>query len=451
MEDSAEDAGPVLVHRRRHLRFPHKRVDQTEDSKGLSQNDRSVLDHPWFRSFDHMCLQLRQFCLMFLTAVLPLSLSVISMIWYNGGGGGPAAGTAEYKLPEARVASKVEQLPEDELYATENYVSLHQDADVYSQENLESLLVVDRRHNLSYEEFIAVYDGKRPVILTDVVPDWAASRWSRDFFLENYANDSAVVKTVDGNGSSISSAATRLADFAAKSSQGEPGRWMYLEDELFIPTRPELRADLGEVEVLGEDFFQLFPKEVQPWDALLLWGSPCSRSPLHIDPYNWTGINAVITGRKKWKLFPPGQDQRFYITPDQRCGFPLDCIKYNSPVDAFSPNYTRYPEFQEAEFAEVDQVAGEVLVIPTGWFHQAYNMEETIAVSRQVMNTNSYREVTEEIIKAGNVQRAELPPNFNQLSPRLQVQTLVDMLPGEILEKGRLLTQAVLGQINGLL
>ncbi|KAI8501399.1 hypothetical protein Bbelb_206700 [Branchiostoma belcheri] len=320
------------------------------------------------------------------------------------------------------------------------------------------------------KDFIAEYDGKRPVILTDVVPDWAASTWSRDFFLENYANDSAVVKTVDvrplgfcyffgavpwygvhGNGS-ISSAATTLADFAAKSSRGEPGRWMYLEDELFIPTRPELRADLGEVEVLGEDFFQLFPKEVQPWDALLLWGSPSSRSPLHIDPYNWTGINAVISGRKKWKLFPPGQDQRLYITPDQRCGFPLDCIKYNSPVDTFSSNNTRqYPDFQEADFAEVVQVAGELLVIPTGWFHQAYNMEETIAVSRQVMNTNSYREVMEEIIKAGNIDRVSLPPNFPQLSPRLQVQTLVDLLPGEILKKGRLLTDAVLGQINGLL
>ncbi|XP_066274365.1 uncharacterized protein [Branchiostoma lanceolatum] len=449
MEDSAEDSSPVLVHRRRHLRFPHRRLDQPEDSKGSGQDDRSVLDHPWFRSFDHLCLQLRQVCLIFLTAVLPLSLSVISMIWYNGGGGGGAAGSDQYKLSKA-VAPDVDQV-EDELYATETYVALRQEAGVVSQQNLDFLLVVDRRHNLSYEEFIAVYDGKRPVILTDVVPDWAASRWSRDFFLENYANDSAVVKTVDGNGSSISSASTRLADFAAESSRGQPERWMYLEDELFIPTRPELRADLGEVEVLGEDFFQLFPKAVRPWDALLLWGSPSSRSPLHMDPYNWTGINAVISGRKKWKLFPPGQDHLFYITPGQRCGFPLDCIKYNSPVDTFSPNNTRYPDVQQAEFAEVDQVAGELLVIPTGWFHQAYNMEETIAVSRQVMNTNSYREVMEEIIKAGNVQRAELPPNFAQLSPRLQVQTLVDLLPGEILEKGRLLTEAVLGQINSLL
>lgn len=51
-----------------------------------------------------------------------------------------------------------------------------------------------------------------------------------------------------------------------------------------------------------DDFFQLFPEEVRPWDAMLLWGTEFSRSTLHIDPYNWTGTNAVIRGRKRWKV-----------------------------------------------------------------------------------------------------------------------------------------------------
>ncbi|KAI8501397.1 hypothetical protein Bbelb_206680 [Branchiostoma belcheri] len=161
MEDSAEDSSPVLVHRRRHLRFPNRRIDKTEDTKGPSHND----------SFDHLCLQLRQVCLIFLTAVLPLSLSVISMIWYNGGGGG-AAGTAEYKLPQA-VASEVDPV-EGELYATENYVALHQQADVVSRENLDSLLVVDRRHNLSYEE------GAAPAQLGSPLPYCKVGRYYRD-------------------------------------------------------------------------------------------------------------------------------------------------------------------------------------------------------------------------------------------------------------------------------
>ena len=33
---------------------------------------------------------------------------------------------------------------------------------------------------------------------------------------------------------------------------------------------------------LKEDFFQLFPREVRPWNAMLLWGTAHSRSSLHI-------------------------------------------------------------------------------------------------------------------------------------------------------------------------
>ena len=33
---------------------------------------------------------------------------------------------------------------------------------------------------------------------------------------------------------------------------------------------------------LEEDFFKLFPKEIQPWNAMFLWGTRYSRSSLHI-------------------------------------------------------------------------------------------------------------------------------------------------------------------------
>jgi len=35
---------------------------------------------------------------------------------------------------------------------------------------------------------------------------------------------------------------------------------------------------------------------------MLLWGTAHSRSSLHIDPYNWTGTNAVLSGKKMWKV-----------------------------------------------------------------------------------------------------------------------------------------------------
>merc|ERR1711934_160689 len=97
----------------------------------------------------------------------------------------------------------------------------------------------------------------------------------------------------------------------------------------------------------------------------------------------------VFTGRKKWKLFPPGQDHLLYVKKDVMSGFPLQCPKYNSPIDAFAPDLARYPAFKHAHALECTQRRGEIMIIPTGWFHQAYNDEETMAVSSQVIGERS--------------------------------------------------------------
>ncbi|KAK7469555.1 hypothetical protein BaRGS_00036403 [Batillaria attramentaria] len=193
-----------------------------------------------------------------------------------------------------------------------------------------------------------------------------------------------------------------------------------------------------------EDFFQQFPAEIRPWDCMLLWGTAHSRSDLHIDPYNWTGTNAVIYGRKKWK------DDLLYTIPDAKCGFPLDCHKYNSPVDAFAQEceLRQYPMFQSAKYIEVEQKAGELLIIPTGWYHQAYNTEETLAISGQVMNRNNYRFVLEEILKAGNLRRKQLPEGFHNLLPPDQVTIFMSLLPKKLLERGKKRTEDYLEQIR---
>lgn len=55
---------------------------------------------------------------------------------------------------------------------------------------------------------------------------------------------------------------------------------------------------------------------------------------------------------------------------------------------------------------------------------QAYNMEETMAVSSQVMNRNNYRIILEEILKFGNIKRSTMPKNIDDLPPAEQVSIL---------------------------
>ncbi|KAK7093432.1 uncharacterized protein [Littorina saxatilis] len=311
---------------------------------------------------------------------------------------------------------------------------------------------VERRSGLSLEEFWDLYDAKWPVIVTDVVPKWPAyEKWTREFLNSTYGKERVVMVATKGKLEDKEGMSLPMFGFVEHTSESSPDYWTYLTDEFFITTRPQLRKDVLTSIYTEEDFFQLFPREIRPWDCMLLWGTAHSRSALHIDPYNWTGTNAVLWGTKKWKLFPPGQDHLLYVFQNQKCGFPLDCFKYNSPIDSFASKpetHKKYPNFQSARWIEVEQKAGEILIIPTGWFHQAYNAEETLAVSGQMMNRNNYRYVLEEILKVGNLQRKQLPEGFHNLLPPDQVTILMSLLPRKILRKGKAVTDDYLKQVK---
>lgn len=305
---------------------------------------------------------------------------------------------------------------------------------------------IDRRSNLNLQEFYDVYDAKWPVIINDVVSTWPAFNWTRQFFHDKYGQERVAMKAVDSSLDNAVSLALPLHLFLKNIKKADFRTWTYVEDELFITMRPNLHKDIGSNKYLNEDWFQLFPEEIRPWNAMLLWGTKFSRSSLHIDPYNWTGTNAVLSGVKRWKLYPPGQDHLLYVQNDKLSGFPLQSYKYNSNLDAFDPDLKKYPLSTQARSIEFDQNPGEILFIPPGWFHQAFNKEETIAISSQVMNRNNYRIILEEILKVNNI-RKSLVSNFDQLSPFDQILNFMSKIPHRILSQGKAVTKDALNQM----
>lgn len=66
------------------------------------------------------------------------------------------------------------------------------------------------------------------------------------------------------------------------------------------------------------------------------------------------------------------------------------------------------------------------------FFFQAFNVEETIAMSSQVMNTNNVRIILEEILKVGNVQRSKLPRDIDDMSAADQVNYESELTEPEV-------------------
>lgn len=96
-------------------------------------------------------------------------------------------------------------------------------------------------------------------------------------------------------------------------------------------------------------------------------------TPLHCDVA--ASFLAQIHGRKKFWLFAPWQHELLY---------PIGGFNTYQPccVDAAQPDLDRFPRFAQARPIEVTIEPGDLLVIPTGWYHCVWALDDVISVSR---------------------------------------------------------------------
>ena len=127
----------------------------------------------------------------------------------------------------------------------------------------------------------------------------------------------------------------------------------------------------------------------QPPDAVNLWiGDKRAISSLHKDPYE--NIYCTINGQKKFTLLAPSDTPFLY-----KKAYPV--WKYNSklelemvepsmnipwiPVDPDDPDLAKYPLFCNATPYHVILDPGDVLYLPSLWYHKVQQSNDTIAVN----------------------------------------------------------------------
>ncbi|XP_072220713.1 2-oxoglutarate and iron-dependent oxygenase JMJD4 [Leuresthes tenuis] len=121
------------------------------------------------------------------------------------------------------------------------------------------------------------------------------------------------------------------------------------------------------------------------WDTLELddyrfvyMGPKGSWTPFHADVFRSYSWSANICGRKKWLLYPPGQED---FLRDTHGNLPYDV------TSAELQDGGLFPHFEEAcQPLEIIQEAGEIIFVPSGWHHQVYNLEDTISINHNWLN-----------------------------------------------------------------
>eukprot|EP01087_Luapelamoeba_hula_P020468 TRINITY_DN698_c0_g1_i3.p1 TRINITY_DN698_c0_g1~~TRINITY_DN698_c0_g1_i3.p1 ORF type:complete len:697 (-),score=118.00 TRINITY_DN698_c0_g1_i3:17-2107(-) len=258
-------------------------------------------------------------------------------------------------------------------------------------------LQVDRRSNLSVEEFVEEYAKKnRPVILTDVVtkwPAWINKSWTREALSKRFGNTLFRVDQTDDEGDKLHMKLKNYFEYAATNTDEDP---IYVFCPYYGDRAPALLSDYEIPPHFTEDFLPLLG-EKRPSYRWVVIGSQRSGSAFHLDPFKTSAWNALLSGRKRWALYPPGiyppgldWDQDDNGKWDYTGEDPVKWYLHHYPAASTNPNIYLRP-------IECIQEAGDLIYVPSNWWHAVFNIEEAIAVTQNFCDTHCFEAVYEDM------------------------------------------------------
>ncbi|PYH90893.1 F-box and JmjC domain protein [Aspergillus ellipticus CBS 707.79] len=232
---------------------------------------------------------------------------------------------------------------------------------------------IARLPDLSFEEFNENW-SETPFILTEPVKQWAAYKnWSVDTLLAEYGEAVFRAEAVDWP-------LYKYVEYMANNSDESP---LYLFDRAFVSNMglkvgQEPEAAYWPPPCFGEDFFSVLGND-RPDRQWLIIGPERSGSTFHKDPNATSAWNAVIRGSKYWIMFPSSSKlpppPGVYVSDDQsEVTSPLSIAEW---LFGFHAEARRTPGCIEGICGE-----GEILHVPSGWWHLVVNTEPAIAITQ---------------------------------------------------------------------
>lgn len=227
---------------------------------------------------------------------------------------------------------------------------------------------IPRLNDLSPEEFAASWADK-PFILTQPIKQWPIFQtWSEGTLLEKFGQTSFRAEAVDWP-------LKTYFEYMLSNNDESP---LYLFDRGFVQKMGltvGLNGAYWSPRCFGEDFFELFGQQ-RPDSRWLIVGPTRSGSTFHKDPNATSAWNAVVRGSKYWIMFP-----RSVLPPGVHLS--QDESEVTSPLSIAEWLLTFHEEARSTPGC-IEGICGEgeVLHIPSEWFHLVVNLEHAIAVTQ---------------------------------------------------------------------
>ncbi|KAF5180815.1 Jmjc domain-containing protein [Thalictrum thalictroides] len=283
---------------------------------------------------------------------------------------------------------------------------------------------------LSYKDFVDNYlVNNQPVVLTGLMDDWRACKdWgfqdgkpNLHFFSTHFGNSKVQVaecgkreftdqKRVE---MSVSNFIDHWLAMSTKDStdlsncQENDESLLYLKDWHFVKEYPEYVAYTTPL-LFRDDWLNLYlnsyhmhtdpgtyqeTNEISCSDYRFVYmGAKGTWTPLHADVFRSYSWSANVCGKKQWHFLSPSQ-----------CHLVFDRNLKNSVYNIFDDvSDVKFPGFKKAIWMECTQDRNEIIFVPSGWYHQVQNMEDTVSINHNWFNAQNLSYVWKLLLKDYN-------------------------------------------------
>ncbi|MCJ1478491.1 hypothetical protein MMC13_007171 [Lambiella insularis] len=212
----------------------------------------------------------------------------------------------------------------------------------------------------------------KPFILTEPVKDWPVYKtWDERYLRETYGRVTFRAEAVEWP-------LHTYLDYMEDTSDESP---LYLFDHSFVE-KMQIAVGLNGAyripECFGEDLFATLGDD-RPDSRWLIIGPKRGGSTFHKDPNATSAWNAVIRGSKYWIMFPTSPSYPpppgVYVSEDQS--------EVTSPL-SIAEWLLEFHAEARATIGCIEGICheGEVLHVPSGWWHLVVNLGPSVAITQ---------------------------------------------------------------------